>query len=595
MPRSDDPNGFPPNRGGRGSPPTTRPTPRHDNARDWRYPDPSERYATHYDDHDERALHRAEPPYDPEPAPPRSARVPYAEDDYRGPAQPPEDDPFGWDDPVASAPRDDSLFRRISGTLDDGYDDFGLDRARLGRDGLDHDPRRADPRDAHDDYFDPDFGAEDYTDTPQPSPPQDMHDRFFSRDVAEDEPPIARDSASASIYDFDAHRPGARPVDDGYDDADPWDDYDDAGAPPVALAQRGHRQNAHDLDADFFDDDDEDIEPAAPARKKGRIALVAGVLIGAIAVGGGAAYLYKSLEGGDLSSLEPPTLFADSTPAKGDPSEPGGREFPHGNKQIYDRLSGQPPQPERETRPAPVTAGVPGIVTTGSDTLPDTLEERIEAALRQASRSSETGSPSTDTDSPRAVRTLVVRPDGSVEAPPVAASAAAPATTTTAGIVTTTSGPGTRAQERSASEPQTQADARPAESRTPQPAARPQPPAQTAETAAPSAAQQERRVASLEPEQAAAPRTATAGANPFFVQIAARRGQTDALAAFADLQQRYPSILSGLTPTIKRADLGDKGVWYRLWVGPLSSKSSADGVCDQLKSAGLKGCFVRTE
>ncbi len=580
MPRSDDPNGFPPNRGGRGAPSAYQPR-RQGEGADWRYPDPNERYAAQYDDQERRPPRREEPYYEPEPAPSRQARAPYVEDDYRGPAEPPADDPFGWDDPVASAPRDDSLFRRIAGSRDDvGFDDFDMGS----------DPRRADPHNAHDDYFEPDFGADDYDDPHQPSPPQDMHDRFFSRDAVEEEPPLARDPGSASIYDFDAHRSGARPVDHGYDDPEPWDEYDEAGAAPSAVAPRAHRgAPVDDLDADFFDDEDDDIELAEPPRKKGRTALVAGVLIGAIAVGGGAAYMYKSFENGDLASLEPPTLFADSTPAKGDPSDPGGREFPHGNKQIYDRLSGEPAQPVSETRTSAVSPGIPGIVTTGPEALPDTLEERIEAALRQASRSSETDAAPADTDAPRAVRTLVVRPDGSVEAPPAADPA--PATTATAGIVTTTSGPATR------SEPEPRREAAPAAERPAQPSATPRPPEQApAQAAQPSApAQQERRVASLEPAQSVASSPSTSGANPYFVQIAARRGQTDALAAFADLQQRYPSILAGLTPTIKRADLGDKGVWYRLWVGPLSSKGTADGVCDKLKSAGLKGCFVRTE
>ena len=67
----------------------------------------------------------------------------------------------------------------------------------------------------------------------------------------------------------------------------------------------------------------------------------------------------------------------------------------------------------------------------------------------------------------------------------------------------------------------------------------------------------------------------TTSANPYFVQIAARRDQTSALAAFADLQQKYPNVLNGLAPTIKRADLGDKGIWYRLWVGPMDTRNTA--------------------
>ena len=79
------------------------------------------------------------------------------------------------------------------------------------------------------------------------------------------------------------------------------------------------------------------------------------------------------------------------------------------------------------------------------------------------------------------------------------------------------------------------------------------------------------------------------------VQVAARKSQTDALAAFADIQQKYPRLLSGYRPIIKRADLGNKGVWYRLNVGPVESKQVASSLCGQLKNAGMRSCIVRAQ
>lgn len=93
---------------------------------------------------------------------------------------------------------------------------------------------------------------------------------------------------------------------------------------------------------------------------------------------------------------------------------------------------------------------------------------------------------------------------------------------------------------------------------------------------------------------AAAPAAApAAGGEQFVVQVAARQSQTAALAAFADLQQRYPSLLNSYRPIIQRADLGDKGVWYRLRVGPMSEKTAAASLCEKLKSAGMRSCLVR--
>lgn len=104
------------------------------------------------------------------------------------------------------------------------------------------------------------------------------------------------------------------------------------------------------------------------------------------------------------------------------------------------------------------------------------------------------------------------------------------------------------------------------------------------------------------PTTAAAPRAAAPAAAPasssgaltgYAVQVASHRQQAEAVAAFADLQQRYPSLISGLQPLIQRADLGDRGIYYRLRIGPLTSRSEADQLCSSLRSAGLPGCLVR--
>jgi cell division protein FtsN len=95
---------------------------------------------------------------------------------------------------------------------------------------------------------------------------------------------------------------------------------------------------------------------------------------------------------------------------------------------------------------------------------------------------------------------------------------------------------------------------------------------------------------------ASAPATAPAASRgSYVVQVAARKSQTDALAAFADIQQKYPRLLSGYRPIIKRADLGSKGVWYRLNVGPVEGKQVAASLCKSLKSSGMRSCLVRAQ
>ena len=67
------------------------------------------------------------------------------------------------------------------------------------------------------------------------------------------------------------------------------------------------------------------------------------------------------------------------------------------------------------------------------------------------------------------------------------------------------------------------------------------------------------------------------------------------LATFADIQQKYPSLLANYRPIVQKADLGSKGVWYRLRVGPIDDKAEAYKLCGELKTQGLPDCLVMTQ
>ena len=43
---------------------------------------------------------------------------------------------------------------------------------------------------------------------------------------------------------------------------------------------------------------------------------------------------------------------------------------------------------------------------------------------------------------------------------------------------------------------------------------------------------------------------------------------------------------------VTQPDLGAKGVWYRLRIGPIDTAASASNLCDQLKSQGVPDCSV---
>src|SRR5690606_18759819 len=76
-----------------------------------------------------------------------------------------------------------------------------------------------------------------------------------------------------------------------------------------------------------------------------------------------------------------------------------------------------------------------------------------------------------------------------------------------------------------------------------------------------------------------------AGAGDYIVQVTSQRSESQAAAAYRDLQRRFPTILGSLQPDIQKADLGAKGIYYRVRVAP-ASREVAASFCEQLKSAG---------
>ncbi len=86
---------------------------------------------------------------------------------------------------------------------------------------------------------------------------------------------------------------------------------------------------------------------------------------------------------------------------------------------------------------------------------------------------------------------------------------------------------------------------------------------------------------------------APAAGGRYVVQVASHRRQVDALAEFAGLKRRFPDIIGNYKPLIQRADLGDRGIYYRLRIGPLASKADAAGFCQSLKAAGKNDCLIR--
>jgi cell division septation protein DedD len=85
---------------------------------------------------------------------------------------------------------------------------------------------------------------------------------------------------------------------------------------------------------------------------------------------------------------------------------------------------------------------------------------------------------------------------------------------------------------------------------------------------------------------------ASAEAGGYVVQVSSERTEAYAQASYRTLQAKYPAVLGSRRPTIKRADLGKKGIFFRTQVGPFAAADEAGRLCNSLKAAGGQ-CIVQ--
>ena len=231
-----------------------------------------------------------------------------------------------------------------------------------------------------------------------PVPPQPTLDRGYPQQQAQPQlySPAAYDQAPVSHEGYQQQR-GA--FDPGFPAGEGWDDDEvRSGRPPMAA-------HSDDFDEEFPDEDFDGEDYGAP-QKGGRKKLFAALLLSAAAVVVGGAYGYKSLFGG-RGERATPVIHADRNPSKEVPENPGGKQFPHGEKAIYERLT--PDGRTQVASSAPVLAAAavsPAFATPGAGG--SSLEDRIDEALKKAQRSGD----APPADQPTVVRSENYRPDG---------------------------------------------------------------------------------------------------------------------------------------------------------------------------------------
>ncbi|XUY27966.1 SPOR domain-containing protein [Agrobacterium sp. rho-8.1] len=345
--------------------------------------------------------------------------------------------------------------------------------------------------------------------------------------------------------------------------------------------------------------------------------------VGVLLIGGGT---YALMSGGSLSSGSngaPVIISADSEPTKVVPDNPGGRVVPNQDKAVYNRVAGGAPADPKQSslissdeqpvdvvqrtlipEQLPLEGENEDMDGVASTPVGDTEDPRL-LSPDETARSAENQGGSPVNVSPRKVRTMIVKPDGTLVAQDVPAPAtpsapqadrvdelAAPQTTAAverAPAVISASRVAV-SPEPPAQQPQAPvaAAAKPAQTAAPMPASRPasQP---TTVTAAVTTQGNVRPAPPSQPAQetAAAPTPATnaSSAGGYFVQVASLPSQAEAQKSYQNLSAKFGSVIGGRGVDIKAAEIAGKGTFYRVRI-PAGDKNEAAALCERFRSAG---------
>ena len=91
-----------------------------------------------------------------------------------------------------------------------------------------------------------------------------------------------------------------------------------------------------------------------------------------------------------------------------------------------------------------------------------------------------------------------------------------------------------------------------------------------------------------ETSKPAAPALAT---GQYVLQIGSYPTRAEAEASWESFKSKHAGLVQDLSEDVKSADLGGKGTWYRLRLGPFAEKTAANATCEKIKAAG-GSCFL---
>jgi cell division septation protein DedD len=346
--------------------------------------------------------------------------------------------------------------------------------------------------------------------------------------------------------------------------------YDQAMYGHTAPQQQGYQGGQYFGDDDHGSHDDDFDDPPSSGGRGGFFTIIAVLCLAVVGTAG--AFAYRSMFGGSGPN-NPPVILADATPSK---IVPAPLSADNAGRLGSDRPDlGQAERiVSREERPLNVqgtTGGIPRVISAGDGPVAPPSIPGNASSLAPVSSAPQSGP-----GEPRKVRTVIIKPDQQPIDPRVASNTAAFPNARTGG----------RSQPSAPAEPQGEAPL----SLSPQSAPVETPPARP--KLAPTAR--------LAPAPAPAPAPATGSptlpaavaGGSFFVQVSAQKSEEDAQTTFRAMQAKFASQLSDRQPIIRRKDLGEKGIFYGVQVGPFASRDDAVALCESLKSAG-GSCMIQ--
>jgi hypothetical protein len=369
-------------------------------------------------------------------------------------------------------------------------------------------------------------------------------------------------------------------------------------APPVAAPEFEPAAEGQYGDPGAWSEQEAAPEPRAARFRSHRPLYAMGAIICAGLVGIGASFAMRSKVpvGQELALVKAP-----AGPVKFQPQSPGGVDVPNQSASILDRSAGAPVTKvvSREEQPVDLDQQVKQmrVITLGGPR-DGTVSTNVQGAASVPVPPPPTASVSTTNNGfpePKRVKTVSVRPDGSVmtaeaspaTADPIAAIAAGRPAPAPSGADNAPKSSTPKSTARVATTPKVEPAATAPVAGDKLAATTPLP-VKPKVAAAPKPV----KMASVEDDKTAsdaAPASTASTGGGFAVQLAAPATEQEARGASLRLGQKFAEPLGGQKLSVVKAEVGDKSI-YRVRVGSLS-RQEAVSLCEKVKAKG-GACFV---